>query len=653
MKRKSILLILLILNTLAFSQSKSISAPMQKVSMAEMEMAEYDKDKDAEAIVLYDYGVSNFVPSSEGFEIVFEHTTRIKILKESGIDWSEIEIPFYTYKGAEEKISNIIGVTYNLENGEIVKTYLDKKNTFVDVKNTYWSLIKVPMPNVKVGSIIEIQYKSVTKSRYRLHDWEFQWDIPVLHSEYQVSLTPFYTYKWLLQGANSFYSKKSQKSSGLEKSIFGVKYKEMTHNYIMKDVPAFKSADFITTRDDYIIKMDWQLIKYTSLRGIDHNVMSSWEKITKEYYKDESFGKFISKAKKKAGKLIDIPKISSSSDVEKVNQVLNYVKQNYKWINVHSKMSGQSISSLISSKEGITGDINLFTIGLLNAVGLEAHGLIISTRKHGRIYYEYPYTHFFNYVLIYAKVDGEFVFLDATDPNISNQSIPSKCINGKGLLIHKGDVTWVPIKSKTESEKITNLNISFDENEIFTEVELKYTGHLAAKKRKEINKDSFDPLEDLMEGEGIVEESIKMENLENPEELLSIKFDYFRESLLGHDKIYFSPFYDEVLSENPLKEKERKYPIDFTYSKKFSYNSSIEIPEGYVVDYILSDFTPISNDYFEMDYTATQNDGKVNIVFSYWFKKSKYPSDSYGRLKFYFNKIIQLGQEKVVFKKTD
>lgn len=653
MKKNTLLAVLLLIGTIASSQNKSIYAPMKPISQTEITMTEYDKDTDAEAVVLYDYGESCFSPSTRGFKVVFERTTRIKILKESGIDWSDIEIPFYTGSGHEEEIKEITGVTYNFENGSPLTTQLDKKQTYVEVHNKYWSALKVPMPNVKVGSIVEIHYRTETKSKYHLHDWEFQWDIPVIHSEYQVSLTPFYIYKWILQGANKFDSKKTQKHSGLEKSIVGVNYREMTHNYVMKDVPAFKDADFITTRDDYIIKMDWQLIKHIDLYGVEQEIMSSWEKIIKEFGKDEYFGKYISKAKKKAGKLIDIAKIGNDSDTEKINQVLNYVKQNYKWNNIHSKTSSKSLNSFLSNKEGVAGDLNLFTIGLLRSVGIEAHGLLISTRKNGRIYYDYPFTHFFNYVLIYAKVDGEIVLLDATDPYVSNWAIPSKCINGKGLLIHDGEVTWIPIDSKTESEKTTNLNIHISDEEVFTEVKLDYTGHLATNKRKKVTKETFDPLEDLMENDGVIEESVEIENLENPEEKLSIRFDVSRESPLGHDKIYFSPFFDEVMTENPLKEKGRKFSIDFTFSRKINYKSSIEIPDGYTVDYVLDDFTPIDNDYFKMDFETTQTDEKVDIEFSYWFKKGKYPNTGYDRLKFYFKEIIKLGQEKVVFKKKE
>lgn len=649
MRNFTLLILLCCLSLSVYSQS--IYQAIQPVSIEELQMVTYEGDLEAEALVLYDYGETYFVPSTQGFEIMFKRTTRIKILNESGIDWAEIKIPIYIQDGREEKFSQLRGITYNLEEGKMHKTELNIDQVYDEKLNQYWKYRKTAMPNVKVGSIIEYSYLTSSKFFYNFRDWEFQWEIPVLHSEYQTKLTPFYTYTWILQGANKFDSKKSQKASGLDKTIAGIKYKEMTHNYVMKNIPAFKDADFITTKNDFIIKMDWQLTKYSDIRGIQHEVMSTWEKIVKGYQNDEYFGKYINKAYKKAPKLIDVEAISQLNDREKVAEVITYVKQNFDWNGYLSDQSTQSLNDFLKKKAGRSADINLFTIGLLNAVGIEARGLIVSTRENGRIYYDYPFTHYFNSALIYAKVDGEFELLDATNIYLSNWRVPDKCINGKGLLIQKKEVEWIPLKSNMQSEIAYQMDISFVDDEIQTKIKSVYKGRKAADKREEVSDDTYNPVADLMESEGLEEESVEFINLKEIESDFIIQFDYVKDFELGSDKIYFSPFFDEIFDENPLKEKYRKYPIDFTYSRKHSFVSSIEIPEGYELDYMKSDHENLNNDYIDIQYNASEKDGKVIIEFSYWFKQSVYPSSSYSRLKYYFKDIINLGQENVVFVK--
>lgn len=651
MKNIFILFLLLIINQ---TIGQSIYGELKPVTKDELEMTTYEKDKEAEAVVLYDYGETFFQPTTEWFDIVFLRTTRIKILTEEGIDYAKVVIPRYYENDKEEVISNIKARAYNLENGMIIKTELDPDQIYEEVYNKYTKLIKFAIPNVKVGTIIEYSYTQTSQFYYRLEDWEFQHKIPTIHSEYQVKLTPYYSYKWILQGANKFYSKKSQKASGLENNIFGVKYKEMIHNYVMKDIPAFRDDNFISNEDDYIIKMDWQLTKYSNnLRGIEYDLQSTWGKIVTDYLKSDVFGKYISKSNKKAAKLIDISAIKKLPENERVNAIIDYVKQNYKWDGYDTELALKTPNEFLKDKSGAVSDINLFTIGLLNAAGIDAYGVISSTRYHGRIYYDYAFTHFFNYVVIYAKINGEFQLYDATQNYLSNTLIPQKCINGKGLLIKKGEVEWIPIKSTTTSESIRKFNLSFTKNESIAKNTFEWTGYRAAEYREIVKDEGFDLREDIMDDEGLVEESVKITNQDDKEANIKIEFETRQELSLKNDKLYISPFLEEVLDENHFKAKTRDYPIDFIYPFKYTYISTIEIPEGYVVDYLKKDFNNVDNDYYTLKYTATENEGELVVELSYEIKKNKYPSNAYGRLKYFYSQIIKLGQEKVVFKKIE
>lgn len=632
--------------------SQSIYAPLKPVNKSEVKMETYEKDTDAEAVVLFDYGETYFDPTSDGFFLVTKRVVRIKILSESGIRWGKIEIQRYTGENNEETISDIKGTTYNLVNESVVKTRLDKSQIFEEINNKYYNTIKVAMPKVKPGSIVEISYKKTSQSIYDLEDWVFQWEIPVSHSECQVTLTPFYNYKWILQGATEFYSKKSKKSKGLERSIHGISYGEITHNYVMKDIPAFTDTEFITTREDFIMKMDFQLINYTTLNGIKHDVMSSWEKIIREYYMNDSFGKYISKVERKAAKLIDKDRIVGLNEREEVENILKYVKDNYQWNGIHGEMAQSSLTVFLKEKSGNIGNLNLFTIGLLNAVGIEAKGVIMSTRNHGRIYYQYPFTHYFNYVLIYANIDGEHVLLDATNPYLSIWSIPDICINGKGLLIDKKEVEWIPLEDKISSENVWKFFITMDEKEMSVKVQMRSTGYLGAKLREKINDESFSLYNGLIKSDGIVDESLHVKNKLNAEEPLDVEFDYIGESVNGVDKFYFNPFISIVRNDNPLKEKSRSYPIDFTYPKKYVFESTINIPNGYKFDYYLDDYKKVSNDYIDINYITHLSEGTLSIRFDYHFKKSKYPTSSYNELRSFYDEIVKLGQEKVVLSKT-
>lgn len=158
----------------------------------------------------------------------------------------------------------------------LTKSNLDLANCHVEKINESWNQTKFAMPNVKPGSVIEYKYKIRSDYVFNLRDWEFQWKIPVLSSKYIVKMIPFYQYSWLLQKASKFDSQTSKVDQGLEQNFGGAKYHDVISEYEMKNLPAFKDEEFITTSDDYIIKLDFQLSKVTQITGISQNVMTTF-----------------------------------------------------------------------------------------------------------------------------------------------------------------------------------------------------------------------------------------------------------------------------------------------------------------------------------------------------------------------------------------
>ena len=652
--KKSIVLYLLII-TSGLLNAQSIYQELEPVSIQDLEMTSYKKDKDAEAVVLYDFGESYFNPTGTGFDLILDRTIRVKIFEEAGLDFADIEISTYVFDAEIDEIEFVSATTYNLEEGKIVETKLKKDQVFQE--EGFGSIsMKFAMPNVKPGSIIEYKYFKKSRNIEDFNDWEFQWTIPVTHSEYQVKLIPYYHYKWVMQSMSgkSFYAKKTKTAEGLEKSIFGRKYREQIHTFVMKDLPAFKDVDYISSKSDFTMKMDWQLIKYFDIDGHSKEFLNSWEKILSSVIKNNSLGKYAAKTSKKVSKLLDTKKtLSMATDRERANYAIAIIKDNFEWNGWNTPAAGFEYKELREEGSGSSGTINLTTIALLNAIGVEAYPLLISTLDHGKILYDYPFYHYFNYVLIYAKINGEFIMLDATNKYLDNFSIPTKCINGKGFLVKKGDVTWIPIKSETTSSAAYSYTSSFTEEETISKIKQKFTGYRAAAKRKFVDDDDFDINTGLIELDGVDEESVEMFNLKETDSAFIMQYDLYEESPLGEDKIFHNPFLSEVIDKNPFKQKKRKYPVYLDFVKKVTYIAQIEIPEGYEIDYYKNDFENIINDYVEIRYITNVTDDKVNIILSYSFKKRVYPATSYGRLKYYYDQIIKLGQEKVVFKKVD
>jgi hypothetical protein len=657
MRIKHLLIIAIIISHQLIS-AQTPSREFGNVSLEELKMTEYEDDRGAEAVVLFDLGESYFYKNDRGgFDVVFERITRIKIFSEAGLELAQVKIPYYQDGGIYEKVYEVEAVTYNFENGRINKSSISQKDIYEEKINENWNAKKIAMPSIKKGSIIEYKYKIRSQYIFNLRDWEFQWGIPVVYSEYITRMVPFFEYTWLLQGASKFDSHETYKRTATTWSsqytkAYSSKPVEVVDKYVMEKVPAFRGEEFITSRNDYIIKLDFQLSEYMFLSGGRTKVMTTWPALIKDYIKHADFGRFAKKSEKFAEKLLNVEEIKEKPAIEKFNIVMDYVKKNYNWNKQNRKFASKSPNQFVKDKYGNSADINLFTIGLLNGVGIDANPIIISTREHGKIKMDYPFAHFFNYVLIQATIDGKIILADATENSLQNERIPIHCINDAGLVIKKDEETWLNLACNFPSTIKTNVIIDSIGTDLSAQISVSATEYDAYNLRKKYVDDKKKIKEKLEEDGYEVEESaIEIKNVEDFKKPYSVTYKFEKNAEFINDKIYISPFFNEPINENPLKQKTRDYPIDMVYPTKRVYTSAFKIPKGYKLDYIGKDYD-INNEYFAFQYKSNVLGEYIQVTLSYYFKKPVYAAKDYLKIKLYFKEIIKRANEKVVLVKT-
>ncbi len=622
-----------------------------KVAKDDMDYSVYPQDKTAEAVVIYDMGEAYFVRNDDNFEVIFEKATRIKVFKDSGKKWANVEIPLYRQGNIYETVSELEAYSYNVENGTMQRTKLDISTCHDEKLNERWILKKFAIPNVKAGSVIEYKYKVNSEYIFNFPSWEFQWRIPVIYSKYVTKMIPFYQYSWLLQGASSFDSQRSYEEGGVSHQYGFTEYHNMVYEYVKKDIPAFNDEEFISSHEDYIIKINMQLSKIINLNGSVRNIMTTWPEMIKDFISDEDFGGYISKSARTASKFFDIKTLSSVPEQEKFDSIMSFVKNNYSWNGENRTTCSKNLNTFLKDKTGNNANLNLFALGLLKACGINAYPVILSTRRHGKIRYDYPFNHFFDYVCLIADVNGKKVLTDATDPLNSNSRIPEKCINDRGLLIQKDKVEWVVLQSTIPSSKHTAISVNLTDSTQNSKIESTSKEYYALDYRNDWGENIKTIQKSLVKkGYNVVDSSIVVKNLNKIKApyVLNYKVEDKPERING--KIYVSPFLNENLKENPLKQQSRTYALDMIYPTKQSFIAEIKIPDGYKIDFIPEN-EKIMNDEFGFDYTILTNDTTVIVNFSYYFKLPVYPADEYLKIKYYFKEIVNKGNEKVVFSK--
>src|SRR5258706_9637640 len=179
---------------IGFSTSAQKS-PVKYGSVSEKDFATkiYSIDSNANAVVIADIGSSKLVGNTKGwFSLEFKRYRRVHLLNKNGFDIATEGIPLYSEGQVEEQISSLRAVTYNLENGKVVETKLEKENIFKDKLSKNWVVKKFTFPNIKEGSIIEFEYTITSDYLQNLKSWAFKGDYPVLWREYNLSWPSFF-----------------------------------------------------------------------------------------------------------------------------------------------------------------------------------------------------------------------------------------------------------------------------------------------------------------------------------------------------------------------------------------------------------------------------------------------------------------------------
>lgn len=619
-----------------------------KLEDQEKEMDVCPIDENAAAVVIFDIGKTFFARNVDNFEVIHDRFMRIKILSDEGAKYSKITFPLYFEKNVKEKIGGIEANSWNLNGNIWQKTELPPKQYEKVVINDNYMLVTVEIPNVQKGTIVEIHYSINSPFFTPLHGWDFQNEIPTLFSFYEIRMIPFYEYSFLIQGKRpeiqkSFLDKEHEYEIGKNQNeqYGNIKYNEMVYLYGMNNLPA-------NTQNG--TRIDFQLTRIVDLNGVSLKVSDTWEKTIKELITDDRFGDFADKATKKADKLMDLNYMLNLDASDRLYTIVRHVKDKYTWNGVFGKYTSLTMNDFLENKKGNAGAINLFTIGLLRAAGIDAYPVLLSTKNNNQVNTDFPFLHLYDYVLIGANINNEFLLTDATEPLLADDQIPMHSINRKGLIIQKNKEQWLNCVTPDSSFTHTSVKISIPENSGSLKVSLSkaadgYDGFLLRNQFKDKKAGLVTYFKD--KGYTLQEENLQTDGYRSLGEPYLITADLSWPLNQTDHVISIDPFANEAINQNPLTDVNRNYSTDFYYPINKSFFSEILIPDNYLVSSLPEDFS-IKNSLIELNYQVIRDANVVKITADYKLLKATYAPIDYEKIKSYLNEIVKHFNEPVI-----
>ncbi len=598
----------------------------QLYKFGEVKMDEISAQKDfkfpeADAVILY-----RSVEVQVGEYVIVKE--RYKILTENGYDYATVSIPY-------PNVQKVEGATYNIVDGKIEKTELNRKLVFEDEVVKGVKIRKFTFPKVSVGSVLEFKYKA---TRSTVSDIDMQYNIPIKKLNLIIRNNTETNYK-ILQNPRSFLLV-SRKQSGKTTTITA------------SDVAPLEEENYVYDMDLFRSKIQF---KFTGFQ--DFLKLSSFEDIGKFLLELDDFQRTFKAIKSYDDDVEAL--LGGEKDQEKQAKLIyNYLKKEIKWNGRYGFISDNNSSrDTFKKKEGDNGDVNGLFISMLRSIGIEADPVLASTKANGIPMT--PSVEAFNYVLATAVINGERKVFDLAQDDSSYRMIAEKLLNWQGYVLKdKNNLFWIDLTKTAFSSKDTMINVTIDEDLVVTgDAREKSTGHYSMDIQSYVEDLSEKNIKNIVpyETSNCMIDEVAIDSNDDVNNVTTVSFDFEMENVVDEigDKLYVSPMFFMGLEENPFLKEERKYPIDFGFPKRKRGIIKITVPEGYQVESIpqsLSIRLPDNLGSFSLN--LSQNANFIQIASKYEINTSVFPFDRYLDLKAFFKARIEKEAEKIVFVKS-
>ncbi len=643
----------------AVANDKKVNTKFGKPTMEELEMTVYEPDPEAEALILSKKGEAIFsIDDIYGFKINYKYENRIKILKQEGTGYADIEIPYYYHENsalARDEIISVKAYSFNLENGKVVKTELKKDLIFEERVIDNYFIMKFSIPNVKVGSVIEYKYEIRSTRIPYMRSWYAQAEIPTLYSYFETTIPEYFKFNLSVRGLDAMDIKRTPTTMKMVLSAYGQRTLiDLQADHIeikAHDVSAMKDDDYIYGVRDYISHVDFEMRSLNFPGEATRHFTSSWENVEEGLF-DVGFGDVYTMKNPYPEANEQINAIEGING--KVAAVLSYVNDHIKWNDKYSLVAN---NDQIAEGIGSSATINSVIMSMLRDAGVQCFAVALRLRSNGALVKFMPtLSDLDTFVVGYVDESGKMHYVDGTDPYNTIDVLPVNMLVENARVIAQGyeGTPWVNLTklSRNVSQTAISATIDVANSKLNVREQQRLRGQTAAKFRKGYSeKDSADYVKDFATAMDITlnDMSIQQAPVDQPQ---VITLDYSKNVDMTDSLIYVSPTIVPLLEANPFTAVKREIPVCFPYNTQKSASVSITIPEGYAVDELPESIAMRSeNNEMQFVYNLSVSDNTIVVMLKFVQNEVVYPVEKYELLRSFYTQIADKCNEMIVLRK--
>jgi hypothetical protein len=515
-----------------------------------------------------------------------------------------------------------------------------------DVKETSFDF-----PQVSKGAICIVQEKQLLQDIHLLPSFHFYNYMPVDKFNYLVTAPVDVDVKFIINNNKDSIIKMTQYRKGKTNYWeFSAQHVATTDRYGNAPASAYYQPHVLMYIASY--KVDDK----------EQNVLSSLDDLYKWNY---SFLKNVNITKSDTLQaLVDSVIKGASSQKEKAVRLYEWVQSNIKYIAFEQGLEGftpRQAVDVCTKKYGDCKDMCSLITTLLRIAGIEAYYTWIGTRdipyKHTEVYL--PCVD--NHMISTAKIDGQWYFLDGTDPNCIF-GFPSGFTQGKQALLAINETEYkvleVPVIDAAKNTIIDSTFITFTEKGIKGNMSVHYNGYCGVDALNALLYKQGDDERDYVKYRmGKASNKFIMGNYSiakpNPrEKTVNIKADFevpdYGKKIA--DEMYINLNLEKLFVNSIIDTAKRKVGIENDYKNTIRQFTILTLPVGYTVSYQPKNFSQ-SNDIFDIKIQYTNTNNTITAMQEIVYKVDMVQPQQFNQWNSIIQKLLTQYKEQVVLKK--
>lgn len=514
--------------------------------------------------------------------------------------------------------------------------------------------INFVFPGVTKGATTTLKYKELIDEPHFSNTFSFGSGVPIEHTVFTVEVD-----KNIELGYTEFNL--DQYNISFEK-IEGKKTTKYVWN--AKDIGAFKSSEKNLSMLEFIP----HVIVYIKNYKIGRKKTIIYDELDDLYRWNASL---ISKIEK--SDLTEVHRIADeltnglTSDREKTHAIFNWVQENINYVAFEYGFGGlipRDAAQVCNNRYGDCKDMTNLLYEMLNHVGVNAYHTWIGSRDKPYTHAQIPTGSVYDHMITTAEIDGEYLYLDATDSFVPF-GMPSSFIQGKeamiGLAAESYTISTVPIVDK-----------EVNTTQIYTDIKLDGTHLKASGKRILKGYDMVDFLYDFLydrtdkTDEQFLNEQLIIGN--NKAQYSNIEFQEYERTREDNtfsytvdindyakqigSKIYLNlnlekPLVNDIVNiENQLYGKKIRHKYDRTYITTF------EIPEGFSLKSIPNDIVD-EREHYGFSFTFKHNNDKIEVIKEIYMNTIALYNDDLEAYNSFVKSLIKAYKKSIVLEKIN